>query len=148
MLMTLLLATAGWTLAGTVPATAAEPPVFQRNGLAIGGYDPVAYFTEGKPVRGKAAHSFRWNGATWRFASAAHLARFRAEPVKYAPRYGGYCAYAVARNYTAKTEPDAWTIHDGKLYLNYNRLIRAAWERNKARDIARADRNWPAVLGR
>ena len=133
---------------GALPAQAAEPPVFQDRGLAIRGYDPVAYFTRGKPVEGSAQHQFRWKGAVWRFSSARHLALFKADPEKYAPQYGGYCAYAVSRNYTAKIEPDAWTIHKGKLYLNYNKLVRRVWDARKDDNIAKGDRNWPAVLNR
>jgi YHS domain-containing protein len=143
-----LLAGLAVALAVTLPAQAAEPPVFQRGGLAIRGYDPVAYFTMGKPVEGSAAYQLKWKGATWRFSSARHLAMFKANPEKYAPQYGGYCAYAVSRNYTAKIEPDAWTIHKGKLYLNYNKFIRGAWEAEKDANIAKGDRNWPAVLNR
>ncbi len=143
-----LIAALGVASALSGSAHAAEPPVFQDGGVAIRGYDPVAYFTRGKPVAGSAKHTLRWKGAVWRFASAKHLAMFKADPAKYAPQYGGYCAYAVSRNYTAKIEPDAWTIHKGKLYLNYNKFIRAAWEREKPANIVKGDRNWPAVLQR
>jgi YHS domain-containing protein len=108
----------------------------------------VAYFTLGKPVEGSPKYTWRWKGAVWRFATAAHLAKFKADPSKYAPQYGGYCAYAVSRNYTAKIEPDAWTIHKGKLYLNYNKFVRTIWERQKAANIVKGDKHWPAVLQR
>jgi YHS domain-containing protein len=130
------------------PAYAAQPSIFQDDGLAIRGYDPVAYFTQGKPVEGKAAHQLKWRGAIWCFATVDHLEKFKANPEKYAPQYGGYCAYAVSRNYTAKIEPDAWTIHKGKLYLNYNRTVRRLWAGEKAQNIVKGDRNWPAVLNR
>ena len=116
----LLLATlSGAALAVGNPVAAAQPMVFSNGGFAINGYDPVAYFTEGEPVEGLDEHTLTWNDATWRFANAKNLEAFEADPETYAPRYGGYCAYAVSRNYTASTDPDAWTIHDGKLYLNY-----------------------------
>ena len=141
--------TIGILLGLTLAAPAqAEPQIFQNDGLAIRGFDPVAYFTLGKPVAGTARHQLKWRGAVWRFATAGHLAKFKAEPQKYAPQYGGYCAYAVSRNYTAKIEPDAWTIHKGKLYLNYSRGVRALWKREKAQNIIKGDRNWPAVLNR
>lgn len=128
------------------PAFARTPDIFAVNGIAINGYDPVAYFRQSKDVAGQAAHRLRWMGAEWRFASAQNLADFEADPERWAPRYGGYCAYAVANGYTAKTEPNAWSVHEGKLYLNYNRAIRARWAVSKARFIAQADANWPAVL--
>ncbi len=131
-------------------AFAAEPPVFTGlvAGVAVGGYDPVAYFTQGKPVKGSADVTTSYEGATWRFASAENRAAFQADPVKYAPQFGGYCAYAVALGHTAKAEPDAWTIHDGKLYLNYDKSVQALWEKDIPGYIAKADANWPGVLGR
>lgn len=135
------------SLAATGARAEATPPIFTRDGLAISGADPVAYFTEGKPVIGDPAHSSDWMGATWTFASADNKAAFDAEPERYAPQYGGYCAYAVSRNYTAKIEPEAWTIHEDKLYLNYSRSVRFLWNRAREENIASADANWPAVLG-
>jgi hypothetical protein len=129
-------------------AIAAEPPVFTGlvEGVAVGGYDPVAYFTEGKPVKGSEEYTLQHGGATWRFASAEHRASFEAEPVKHAPQYGGYCAYAVANGYTAKAEPDAWTIHDCKLYLNFDKSVQAIWEKDIPGYVKKADASWPGVL--
>jgi len=115
-------------------------------GHAIKGYDPVAYFTEGKPVEGKSEFETEWKGATWRFASASNRDLFVSAPDKYAPQYGGYCAYAVAQGTTAKIEPDAWKIVDGKLYLNFDQRIKERWEANQADFIVAADQNWPGVL--
>lgn len=129
-----------------VPAQASEPPVFSSRGVAIRGYDPVAYFTNGAPVRGKAEHGIEWQGTEWRFASAANRAAFESDPGAYAPQYGGYCAWAVSRGYTASTDPDAWKIVDGKLYLNFNRRVQRMWEGDIPGNIARGDANWPAVL--
>ena len=131
----------------TGPVRAASPEVFTRDGAAIGGYDPVAYFTDGKPIKGDAAHTLVWKGAEWRFVSAANKAKFEATPEAYAPQYGGYCAFAVSKGYTAKTEPDAFTVHEGKLYLNYDRSVRKLWERDVPGNISKGDGNWPAVLG-
>lgn len=128
-------------------AQAAEPPVFQRRGVAINGYDPVAYFTEEKPVRGSDEFTSEWEGATFRFASAENKATFDADPDTYAPQYGGYCAYAVSQGYTAKTDPDAWTVRNGKLYLNFSRRVRNLWLEDPDGHIKSADANWPAVLG-
>lgn len=128
-------------------AFAAEEPVYQSFlGTAIDGTDPVAYFTQGKPVPGTSDHSYDWNGATWRFASAENRELFAADPEKYAPQYGGYCAWAVSQGYTASTDPDAWSIVDGKLYLNYNQSVQDKWERDVPGNIAAGDKNWPKVL--
>lgn len=134
-------------LATSRPAMAAEPPVFERRGAAINGYDPVAYFTDGAPVEGDPAITSTWNGAEWRFATAENKATFDADPEAYAPQYGGYCAYAVANGYTAKTDPDAWSIEDGKLYLNFSRRVRRLWLEDVPGHIAAGDANWPKVLG-
>jgi YHS domain-containing protein len=125
---------------------AADPPVFATDEGAIRGYDPVAYFTDGKPVKGSDDFTFEWNGATFKFASSANLAEFRADPEKYAPRYGGYCAYAVSEGYTASTVPEAWTIHEGRLYLNYSLGVRERWKKDIPGRTTAADANWPGVL--
>ena len=128
-------------------AAAASADVVNQTwrGVAIDGYDPVAYFTEGGPVEGDKAHSLTWNGAEWRFSSADNKARFEAEPEKYAPQYGGYCAYAVAKNSTAGIDPDAWTIVDGKLYLNYSKGVQSKWEADIPGYLAQSEANWPAI---
>jgi YHS domain-containing protein len=104
---------------------AAEAPVYTGilNNVAVSGYDPVAYFTDGKPVKGNAKFATNYKGAEFRFASANHLAAFKANPAKYAPQYGGYCAWAVSQGYTASADPSVWKIVGGKLYLNYNQEI-------------------------
>ncbi|MEM1316419.1 MAG: YHS domain-containing (seleno)protein [Pseudomonadota bacterium] len=129
------------------PALAEEDKVFTNwRGHAIRGYDPVAYFTEGRPVEGSSDHELEHDGATWRFASAENLARFQADPAAYAPQYGGYCAWAVAQGKTASIDPEAWKIVDGKLYLNYNASIQERWEADIPGFIEAADANWPSVL--
>jgi len=114
--------------------------------LAVSGYDPVAYFAEGKPVEGSSDYEHEWNGATWRFASQENLEAFKAEPEKYAPQYGGYCAWAVSQGYTASADPDAWKIVDGKLYLNYSQSIQQRWSQDIPGNVSKADENWPKVL--
>ena len=126
---------------------AATAPVYAEDGIAIDGTDPVAYFTEGRPVAGLSALEVTWQGAIWRFASVENRERFEADPAAYAPQYGGWCAWAVAEGYTASTVPEAWKIVDGKLYLNYSRGVQRRWERDIPGNIARADANWPGVLG-
>lgn len=126
------------------PALAVDP-IFTKRGLAIRGYDPVAYFTESMPVKGKAEFSHSYEGATWRFASAANRDAFAAEPGRYAPQYGGYCAWAVAQGYTASIDPDAWRIEGGRLYLNYSKSVQRRWERDIPGNISKADTNWPGI---
>ena len=128
------------------PAVADEAPVFVTNDGAIRGYDPVAYFTVGEPIMGSDQFSTQWQGATYKFASAANLELFKAEPTAYAPQYGGYCAYAVAKGATAGTVPEAWSIVDGKLYLNYSLNVQQRWRKDVPGHIRAADGNWPAVL--
>jgi YHS domain-containing protein len=127
-------------------ADAAQPPIFTVSAVAVSGYDPVAYFADGKPVEGKSDLSYAWNGATWRFASPAHLDQFKADPTRYAPQFGGYCAWAVSQGYTASTDPQAWKIVDGKLYLNYNLDVKKTWEQDVPGNIAKGEGNWPKVL--
>ena len=115
-------------------------------GRAIRGTDPVAYFTEGRAVPGDPDIAHEWSGATWRFASEENRARFIADPAAYAPQFGGYCSWAVSKGYTASTDPEAWTIVDGKLYLNYSKDVQKQWLADRDAAIARAEANWPGVL--
>ncbi len=126
----------------------AKDPVYtgRFSNNALDGYDAVAYFTEAKPVKGDKSFSTEYNGAQWRFASADNLAAFKTEPEKYAPQYGGYCAWAVSQDYTARGNPENWTIFEGKLYLNYNDEIQARWETDIPGFVAAGDENWPGVL--
>jgi YHS domain-containing protein len=132
----------------TAGAALAKDPVYTGtlSDLAVSGYDPVAYFNMGKPVEGSADHEYEWNGATWRFSSAANLETFKADPEKYAPQYGGYCAWAVSQGSTAGIDPEAWKIHDGKLYLNYDRSVQEKWLADMENLIAKGDANWPKLL--
>ncbi|TAJ73339.1 MAG: YHS domain-containing protein [Phenylobacterium sp.] len=113
--------------------------------VAVGGYDAVSYFA-GAPVKGDAKFATVWKGAEFRFASAANLAKFKADPAAYAPQYGGYCAWAVAGGYTAKGDPQAWKVVNGKLYLNYDQNVQKRWAQDVPGNIAKGDRNWPKVL--
>ena len=129
------------------PALARESEVYQEGGIAIDGSDPVGYFTQNGPVPGKPDFTVQYKGATWRFADQGSADAFAANPSAYEPQFGGYCAWAVSRGYTASTVPEAWTIHNDKLYLNFSRRIRRKFERNLEENIARAEANWPQVLG-
>ena len=99
------------------------------SGLAIRGYDPVAYFTDQRPVKGLPQFNYSWMGATWLFATAANRDQFSADPARYAPQYGGYCSYAVSKGHTASIDPEAWRIVDGKLYLNYSKGVQKTGRR-------------------
>lgn len=144
-LLTIAVALPALAMAG-FGSQAATPAIYADDGVAIDGSDPVAYFTEGRPVAGKPSIAHDWMGVTWRFSTEANRAAFIADPEAYAPQYGGYCAYAVSEGYTASTTPSAWKIVDGKLYLNYSRSIQRRWERNIPERIRDADANWPSVL--
>lgn len=137
---------AAWQLAG--PREYPPGPVFTEDGLAIRGYDPVAYFTQGQPVAGDPAHTAEWRGAVWRFASAENREAFLADPEAYAPAYGGFCAWAVAaKGKLYSTQPDNWTIHDGRLFLNFNDEVQRKFETDIPGFVAEADRRWPKILG-
>jgi hypothetical protein len=116
--------------------------------LAVKGFDVVAYATDAAAVRGRPEFEHRWNGVVWRFASAAHRDQFEREPARYAPQFGGYCAWAVSRGYTADIDPEAWKIVDGKLYLNYSKRVQKMWEEDVAANISKAVANWPGVLSK
>jgi len=122
-------------------------PVFSQGGIAIRGYDPVAYFTDDGPVKGDPSNTHQWMGTTWQFANQANLETFVDNPEKYAPQYGGYCAYAASSGYIAPTDPNAWTIHNDKLYLNYSKSVRKRWSKDKNGHIKSADKNWPGLKG-
>ncbi len=130
------------------PALAAKDQVYTSlfSSNAAGGYDVTGYFTENKPVKGNKKYSTSYKGANWLFASQENLDLFLADPEKYAPQYGGYCAWAAAGGYTAKGDPKHWSLHDGKLYLNYDADIKRQWLGDMDNLIAQADRNWPALL--
>lgn len=129
------------------PARAAEPEIFARFGIALGGTDPVGYFTDGKPVAGSAAEALMWRGAVWHFASERSRIAFEMDPTSYCPRFGGYCAFSMAEGHLSPTVPEAWTIHEGRLYLYASLAVRRRWERDIPGFIAHAEANWPAVLG-
>lgn len=134
-------------LLATKPALAREPEIYSEGGIAIDGSDAVAYFDLNGPVAGKAAHALQWKGATWRFSTAENAEKFQANPAKYAPVFGGYCAYAASLGYLAPTQPEAWTVYEGKLYLNANLRARKAWLKDVPGNIAKGQANWPGILG-
>lgn len=122
--------------------TTLSTPTFADAAGAIRGYDPVAYHTEMMPVAGNPKYTYEYNNAVWQFASKENLDLFRDDPERYAPEYGGYCAYAMSRGFVVSTDPDAWTIEDDKLYLNYSQGVRKTWLKDIPEYIAKADENW------
>jgi YHS domain-containing protein len=126
-------------------AASAQQVNRDRHGLALDGYDPVAYFTDGRAVRGDAAIARTHEGATYHFASTANRDAFAKDPARYLPQFGGFCAWAVSRGYTAPTDPEAWRVVDGKLYLNYSRSVQKMWEGDVPGNIRKGDANWPGL---
>ncbi len=124
----------------------ATDPVSHTGNGAIDGYDPVAYFKAQKPVRGDPRYIHEWHGATWRFASEENRAAFAAAPERYAPQFGGYCAFAVASGYTAKSDPEAWHVEGDRLYLNFDQSVKSDWMEKRAELIPEGAKNWPRVI--
>jgi YHS domain-containing protein len=113
-----------------------------NGGLALRGFDAVAYFAVDNAVRGDAKYEYIWNGAKWLFSSEENMRKFQASPETYAPQFGGYCSFAVSEGYTADADPEAWKVVDGKLYLNYNKQVKQKWEQNEHERIMKGLENW------
>ncbi|MEM5469748.1 MAG: YHS domain-containing (seleno)protein [Paracoccaceae bacterium] len=127
-------------------ALAAEAEVF-LNPFAINAIDPIGYFEQEKPIAGSASHALNWKGAEWHFSSQDTAAKFASDPEAYAPAFGGYCAFAASRGYLAPTIPEAWTIYEGKLYLNASLRAQELWRQDIPGNIAAGLNNWPGILG-
>jgi len=121
--------------------------VYSPGGMAIGGFDPVAYFDEGRAVQGRARHMLKWHGTTWVFASAANQEAFEMNPAAYAPQYGGFCALSVSNGGTVDAEPRVWAIVEGRLYLFYSERAHSVWNQAVPEHIRRADAHWSAMSG-
>ncbi len=130
---------------GTVSQTEAVEDLDLQMGVALRGYDAVAYFTENRAVMGDPASSYQWQGATWLFSSVEHRTQFAADPARYAPQFGGYCAFAVAQGTTADGDPHQWAIVKDKLYVNNNAVAKKLWDQDRPGNIMAADRNWPLI---
>ena len=111
-----------------------------------GGYDVVAYFTDSKPVKGSKKIRTEYKNAKWYFSTAENLELFKENPDKYVPQYGGYCAWAVAGGYLYSGDPLQWSVHNDKLYLNYDADVKKKWLVDKERFIVEGDQNWPDIL--
>ena len=125
--------------------SAQKSEVFTKSGTAISGYDAVAYFKEGQATKGTDQFVYNWNGANWYFSNQQNLDSFKTSPQKFAPQYGGYCAYGMYEGHKAPTDPNAWTIVNGKLYFNYNLEVRELWRDKKEEKIETADTKWPGI---
>jgi YHS domain-containing protein len=143
-----LLVTLGLLLASSLVAAASPVNTGLFGKTAVKGYDVVAYHSEKRAVKGDSEYSASWQGANWHFVSAANRDRFKANPARYAPQYGGYCAFAVAKNDLVGIDPEAYTLVGDKLYLNYSKDIQRQWEADRQRFIESADRNFPALIAR
>ncbi len=132
-------------LGSASPAFAAGPLNLDGRGVALHGYDPVAYFVDGKPVKGAAERSAAAQGATYWFASDKNLELFKADPARYAPQYGGYCAYGVAQGFKPDIDPAAFRIEGGKLYLNLSLDVRERWVKDIPGYIEQANTNWKTL---
>jgi hypothetical protein len=145
-----LIALAGPLATPSTPALAGTAPVYtsRLSDVSLGGFDPVAYFMDGKSVEGSRQFTFMWKGAIWRFASQGNRDAFSAAPERYAPQYGGYCAWAASQNYVAPGDPRHWRIVSGKLYVNYDARVQTTWERDIPGHIKAADANWPGLLAK
>lgn len=120
----------------------AQDEIYVKDSAAINGYDVVAYFKEGKPVKGSNDFTVIYKNVKWLFANRSNAETFKAAPEKYEPQYGGYCAYGCSQGHKAKTDPDAWTIVNGKLYLNYSLKVKDMWNKDQQGYIKKADTNW------
>ena len=129
-------------LIGLSTTFAQKAEIFITNGKAIRGYDVVAFFAESKPVQGNESFSYTWKDATWLFRSNENLELFKTNPEKYAPQYGGYCAYGMSGGYKAPTVIETWNIMNGKLYFNYNLKVQELWNKDQSGYIQKADINW------
>lgn len=135
----------GLLLYGVTEVVARSPISGAKDGVAIQGYDPVAYFTQKSAVRGSAEQRYEWAGVVWLFSSPENRELFAAEPAKYAPQYGGHCALSVANGKTAQGSGEAWTVYKKKLYLNASTTVQSRWEKDQSKYILWADREWPQI---
>lgn len=140
-----ILVIVGTVWAFVKPQQSYESEVFSPNGVAIHGYDPVSFIDDSVKIKGIPALNYKWLGVDWYFSSETNLVKFKQSPEKYIPAYGGYCAFGVSRGYKASTEIDTWTLHEGKLYFNYNQRVKNSWMKGQQQYIQQADKNWLGI---
>ena len=134
-------------VAFSAAAHAGEKETFIKGGYGLSGYDAVSYFSDSGPVRGDDAYTHEYDGVPYRFASAENRDAFAADPAKYAPAYGGFCAFGAAMGYKVPVDPQAYRVVDGTLYLNFNKGVQKRWEKDIPGYIRGADHNWPLIAG-
>ena len=143
---TLILAIASFAVLSAASFALQGSTIYKtKDNLALSGYDAVSYFKDGKPVAGKTEFSFEWQNARWRFSSAENRDAFAKEPAKYAPQYGGFCAFGTSQSHLVPGDPQAWKLVDNKLYLNYNKDVQKYWLQDIPGYIQKADENWPKL---
>jgi YHS domain-containing protein len=131
-----------------VSVFAQKSEIFEKDGMAIKGYDVVAFHTEAKAMKGNEKFTYNWKDTNWLFENQVNLDMFKKNPEKYAPQYGGYCAYGTADGHKAPTETDTWTVKDNKLYFNYNKKVQEMWSKDMPGYIEKADKNWGQIKNR
>ena len=129
-----------------VRGQAATRTVNSDKGIAVHGYDVVAYFSDNAAIKGSAQFAHTWNGVEWRFATPDHREAFVKDPARYAPAFGGYCAYGVSRGYAVDVDPEAFAVVDGRLYLNYSKSVQRTWNQDRAGYIDKANQRWSEVM--
>ena len=129
----------------SIQLKAQKEQIYTSNSYAIAGYDPVAYFKNEKAVKGKKEYSYQWKDANWLFSTKEDMDLFAANPEKYAPQYGGYCAYGLSEGHKAPPDPNTWTIVDGKIYFNYSKDVKTMWIKNPKERIQEADKQWSSI---
>jgi YHS domain-containing protein len=144
-LLASILVAAGAASAGEKPQVRTVDEIDLQQGFALKGYDPVAYFAEGGPAAGNTAIRYQWRGATWLFSTEEHRKAFIAHPARYAPQFGGYCAFAVSRGTTADGDPLQWAVVDDKLYVNTNAFAMQLWDKDRPGNIRAGNSNWPLI---
>lgn len=137
--------TALFLFISAISLKAQKSEIFAPAGKAIKGYDVVAFFTEAKPIMGADSLSYVYKGANWQFSTAENLKKFKLNPEKYEPQFGGYCAYGMADGHKAPTQTETWAIVEGKLYFNYNPKVKEMWNKNQPAFIEKANSLWPTL---
>ena len=137
---------AGFVFSGFSSVAEAKDSYHTRKGRALEGYDAVSYFTQARAVRGNPSYAARWGGVEWLFSNAKNRDTFLGSPERYAPQFGGYCAYGVSQGYTVRGDPEQWNVYRGRLYVNYNAGVKRQWEARKDSYIRQAQGRWPSVL--
>lgn len=127
-------------------ATAKDLLNLNGNGVAIQGYDPVAFFTDNRPVKGNPQFQSDYRGAKYYFASAEHKAAFDKEPAKYEPQFGGYCAYGASQGHPAPIKIEAWQIVNGRLLMQYDLSVKDKFNKDQQGNLQKADQNWPGII--